>query len=75
MEAWCPAPCAWGPFYGPKAARSRWSSIWKAIVAFCLWAHRTVNSVRFPSFSGEADRCSNRPRGTPDSPVRPGDRW
>jgi hypothetical protein len=24
-----------GPFYSPKAARSRWSSIWKAILAFC----------------------------------------
>jgi hypothetical protein len=31
--------------------------------------HRTVNSVRFPSFSSEADRCSHQPRGTPDSPV------
>jgi hypothetical protein len=24
-----------GPFYSPKAARSHWSSIWKAILAFC----------------------------------------
>jgi hypothetical protein len=40
--AWCTAPCALGPFYSPKAARSRWSSIWKAIVAFCPWAHQTV---------------------------------
>jgi hypothetical protein len=31
-----------GPFYSPKAARSRWSPIWKAIVAFCSWTHRTV---------------------------------
>jgi hypothetical protein len=31
-----------GPFYSPKAARSRWGSIWEAIVAFCPWAHRTV---------------------------------
>ena len=31
-----------GPFYSPKAARSRWSSIWKAILAFCQVAHRTV---------------------------------
>jgi hypothetical protein len=23
------------PFYSPKGARSRWSSIWKALVAFC----------------------------------------
>jgi hypothetical protein len=31
-----------GSFYSPKAARSHWSSIWKAIVVFCPWAHRTV---------------------------------
>jgi hypothetical protein len=31
-----------GPFYSPKEARSRWSSIWKAIVAFCPWAHWIV---------------------------------
>jgi hypothetical protein len=43
--------------------------------------HRTMNSAQFPSFSSEADRCSHRPSwhngqsgGTPDSPVRPGDR-
>jgi hypothetical protein len=35
--------------------------------------HRTVNSARFPSFSGEADHCSHGPLGTPDSLVRPGD--
>jgi hypothetical protein len=62
-------------FYSPKTARSRLSSIWKALVAFCPWAHRTVNSARFPSFSGEADYCSHRPRGTTDSPVRPSDHW
>jgi hypothetical protein len=37
--------------------------------------HRTMNSARFPSLFGEADRCSHRPRGTSDSPVRPGDYW
>jgi hypothetical protein len=31
-----------GPFYSPKTVRSRWSSIWKSIVAFYPWAHRTV---------------------------------
>jgi hypothetical protein len=31
-----------GPFYSPKAARSRWRSIWKAILAFCRVMHRTV---------------------------------
>jgi hypothetical protein len=34
-----------GPFYSPKAARSRLSSIWKALVAFCSWAHRTEQCV------------------------------
>jgi hypothetical protein len=41
-----------GPFYSPKAARSRWEQIWKAIFAFCLVAHRTVrctpDTVRCP---------------------------
>jgi hypothetical protein len=31
-----------GPFYNPKAARSRWRPIRKAILAFCRVAHRTV---------------------------------
>jgi hypothetical protein len=31
-----------GPFYSPKAARSRWNPTRKAIVAFCRVAHRTV---------------------------------
>jgi hypothetical protein len=31
-----------GPFYSPKAARSRWRSTRKAILAFCRVAHRTV---------------------------------
>jgi hypothetical protein len=30
-----------GLFYSPKAARSRWRSTWKAILAFCRVAHRT----------------------------------
>jgi hypothetical protein len=41
-----------GPFYSPKAARSRWEQIWKAIFAFCLVVHRTVrctpDTVRCP---------------------------
>jgi hypothetical protein len=55
-----------GPFYSPKAAMSHWNSIWKAILAFCRAAHRTVwcttgheqslFGARSPSFSGEADR-------------------
>jgi hypothetical protein len=31
-----------GPFYSPKAARSRWRSTWKAIFAFYRVAHRIV---------------------------------
>jgi hypothetical protein len=30
-----------GPFYSPKAARSRWRQSWKANLAFCRVAHRT----------------------------------
>jgi hypothetical protein len=32
------------PFYSPRGPRSCWSSIWKALVAFCLRVHWTVNS-------------------------------
>jgi hypothetical protein len=49
-----------GPFYSPKEARSRSRSIWKAILAFCRVAHRTVrcttghelslSGARSPSF-------------------------
>jgi hypothetical protein len=31
-----------GPFYSPKAARSRWRQTCKAILAFCRVAHRTT---------------------------------
>ena len=31
-----------GPFYSPKAARSRWKPTRKAILAFCRVAHRTA---------------------------------
>jgi hypothetical protein len=30
-----------GPFYSPKAARSRWKQSRKAFFAFCRVAHRT----------------------------------
>jgi hypothetical protein len=64
-----------GPFYGPKTAKSRLSSIWKALVAFCPWAHRTVNSAWFPSFSGEPTVVATGTCGTLDCSVRPSDRW
>jgi hypothetical protein len=74
-----------GPFYSPKAARSRWRSTWKAILAFCRVVHRTVrcttgqlqylSGARFPSISGAADRWALGPVGASDSPVCPTDRW
>jgi hypothetical protein len=66
-----------GPFYSPKAARSRWRSTWKANLAFCRVVHRTVrcttgheqylSGARFPSISGAADRWSSGPVGAPDT--------
>jgi hypothetical protein len=71
-----------GPFYRHKGPRSRWNPIWKAILAFCRVAHRTLSGARFPSKSGADDRCSlgavgapDTVRGAPDSPVPPSDRW
>ena len=77
-----------GPFYSPKAARSRWEQIWKAIFAFCLVAHRTVrctpDTVRCPicfhkkrsrPLPTVADLAHRTVRCTPDSPVPPSDRW
>jgi hypothetical protein len=56
-----------GPFYSPKAAKSRWRPIRKAKVAFCRVAHQTVwcttgqplfmSGARSPSYSGADDRC------------------
>jgi hypothetical protein len=56
-----------GPFYRPKAARSRWRPTRKAILAFCQVAHRIVrcttgqplfmSGARSPSYSGADDRC------------------
>jgi hypothetical protein len=57
-----------GPFYSPKAARSRWRPTWKAKLAFCRLVHRIVrcttgqslslSGARSPSFSGASDRWS-----------------
>jgi hypothetical protein len=56
-----------GPFYSPKAARSRWRRTRKVILAFCRVAHQTVRrttgqtlfmyGARSPSNSGAADCC------------------
>jgi hypothetical protein len=66
-----------GPFYSPKAARSRWRHSWKANLAFCRVAHRTVrcttgqplfmSGARFPSIPGVADRCNFGLVGAPDT--------
>jgi hypothetical protein len=66
-----------GPFYSPKAARSRWRHSWKANLAFCRVAHRTVrcatgqplfmSGARFPSIPGAADHCNFGLVGAPDT--------
>jgi hypothetical protein len=66
-----------GPFYSPKAARSRWRSTWKANLAFYRVVHRIVrgttrheqfqSGARSLSFSGEADHWIFRSIGTPDT--------
>jgi hypothetical protein len=66
-----------GPFYCPKSARSRWRHSWKAKVAFCRVAHRTVlcatgqllfmSGARFPSKSGATDRCRLVAVGAPNT--------
>ena len=58
-----------GPFYSPKAARSRWEQIWKAIFAFCLVAHRTV---RCPLLAVGSATC---PAQIARPTVGPADRW
>jgi hypothetical protein len=66
-----------GPFYSPKAARSRWRPTRKAILAFCRVAHQTVrcttrqplfmSRARSPSYSGVDDRCNSGLVGAPDT--------
>jgi hypothetical protein len=74
------------PFYSPKAARSRWRSNWKAILAFCRVAHRTVRCTTghekylsgawSPSFFWRnRPLCPWSPWRTGHCPVRPSDRW
>jgi hypothetical protein len=66
-----------GPFYSPKAARSRWRPTRKVILAFCRVAHQTVrcttgqplfmSGARSPSNSSAADRCRFEVVGAPDT--------
>jgi hypothetical protein len=73
-----------GPFYSPKAARSRWRHSWNANLVFYRVAHRTVlcatrqplfmSGARFPSIPGAADHCNFGLVGAPDTvrcPCRP----
>jgi hypothetical protein len=41
-------------FCSPKGPRSRWSSIWKTLVAFCPWVHRTVQCTP------DSEQCNNK---------------
>jgi hypothetical protein len=74
-----------GSIYSPKGQRSRCSFIWKALVAFCPWVHRTVRCT--PDIQQCAISFLKRPsrplaipprlahrtvRCTPDSPVHTG---
>jgi hypothetical protein len=66
-----------GPFYSPKAARSRWKQSGKAILAFYRAAHRIVRCTtgqallivrcRLPSKNRTVDRCRNGAVGAPDT--------
>jgi hypothetical protein len=66
-----------GPFYSPKAVRSRWRHSWKANLAFCRVVHRTVrcatgqplfmSGARFPSIPGTADHCNFGLIGAPNT--------
>jgi hypothetical protein len=81
MESWClgmineclglllHAPR--GPFYSPKAARSHWRHSWKAKVAFCRVAHRTVRcAISFHSWcSRPLQLCGSWHTGQSGAPL------
>jgi hypothetical protein len=66
-----------GPFYSPKAARSRWRPTRKVILAFSRVAHQTVrctnghplfmSGARSPSYSGADNRRRAVAVGAPDT--------
>jgi hypothetical protein len=66
-----------GPFYSPKAVRSRWRPTWKANLAFFHVVHQTVrctigqllfmSGARFLSIQRTADRWSSGSVGAPDT--------
>jgi hypothetical protein len=47
-----------GPFYSPRAARSRWNPTRKVILAFCRVAHRTVWCTTGQSGAPPDNHCS-----------------
>ena len=53
-----------GPFYRPKAARSRWRSTSKAILAFCRVVHRTATVAVWCTISFHIGRCRPLSLGT-----------
>jgi hypothetical protein len=42
-----------GPFYSPKAARSRWRQLWKANLAFCRVAEREMCPWAISKYFGD----------------------
>jgi hypothetical protein len=71
-----------GPFYSPKAARSRWKQSKKANLAFCRVAHRTVRcttghcpvQIAFLIWRSRPLKIWSCWR-TGHCPVPPSDRW
>jgi hypothetical protein len=71
-----------GPFYSPKAARSRWEHSRKAIFAFCRLAHRIVRCttgkcpvrISFLLWRSRPLAVQSRWR-TGHCPMPPSDRW
>jgi hypothetical protein len=71
-----------GPFYSPKAARSRWEHSRKAILAFCSLAHQTLSGADFfPILAqptvGDLEPLAHRTLSGAHRTVRcpPSDRW
>jgi hypothetical protein len=68
-----------GSFYSPKGQRSRFFFVWKTLVVFCPWVHRTLRCTPdneqyvIPFHSSHADRwvsrCILQLPDTLDSPV------
>jgi hypothetical protein len=58
-----------GPFYSPKAARSRWRPTWNANLAFCRVVHDLLPFLVHPTV-GPRDRLAHRTlSGVPNRPL------